>query len=172
MHQSCPIWKGHFLNWSSLFPNDSSLCQVDIKLASTPHKGRKWANCYGVLMGHCVCPHTTTTKLWKMEAFVMTFPLAGTGGWFSSPAKIRLGILRWLGGGVEKALGMQAGGQTPPKPVGWIRILWFQEPRSPFCLFQLRSLHGWLFLVSLLSPCGPAQCAHFQCWAKLRSAYS
>lgn len=27
--QACPLWWGHFLSWSSLFQNDSSLCQLD-----------------------------------------------------------------------------------------------------------------------------------------------
>ena len=31
----CPVWLSYFLSWDALFQNDSSLCQVDVKLAST-----------------------------------------------------------------------------------------------------------------------------------------
>lgn len=41
MHRQI-LWE-HFCHWETLFPNDSSLCQIDMKPTNTAMKGVPWS---------------------------------------------------------------------------------------------------------------------------------
>lgn len=77
--QTCPhaSLKEAFLNWEQLFPNDSVLCQVEIKLNSTDRKkiDGKQASTLSVrkTRAYCTCSGVQVSRLGERKCLPETF---------------------------------------------------------------------------------------------------